>query len=495
MRGPVGLERRGDGVDGDLAPAGVGRGRAVERRVRLVDREQTTTTGATAQHAAAQRGPTAGPCGSSERLLGLDLCPSGHGLQRAAARPPAPYGKQANAAPGPPPGGGAGARRPVFGRREAGRTPTGRWSKMEPMADAATTTGAAAALERRARDLDAADPLRASASASSRDDDAGSSPTSTATRSGARRGRRASGSSASSARSGAARLIRGWDEGWMELPSTIGDRLGRVALGAAPGQVVVARLDDGAALQARPRRRRRAGPAAREIVLDSDNFPTDRYVARGHRGRARPRRCAGSTSTRRRASRADAGRRRGGPATPRSSCSATSPTAPATSPTPRAITRIAHDAGALMLWDLSHSAGSVEIALDAWGADLAVGCTYKYLNGGPGSPAFGYVRAEHQDVAAAADLGLARAARPVRDGPGLRPGRRDAAGAERHAAHPRDARAAGPLDAHRGGRDGRDPRRSRVALTEFALARSTTCSPRSGASSRRPRDPPRAAGT
>ena len=191
----------------------------------------------------------------------------------------------------------------------------------------------------------------------------------------------------------AGRLIRGWTDGWLEWPLRLGDRLGAVALGAAPGQVVVADSTtvllyklSRAAVDARPDRR--------TVVLDTDNFPTDRYVLEGI-------------------------------AAERGLTLVWIETDPATGVTPAQvaevvdedtalvlfshvayrsgwladaaeINRIAHAAGALTLWDLSHSAGSVVVRLDDWGADLAVGCTYKYLNGGPGAPAFGYLRRELQ---------------------------------------------------------------------------------------------------
>jgi kynureninase len=183
----------------------------------------------------------------------------------------------------------------------------------------------------------------------------------------------------------------------MQLPFAIGDTIGRAAIGAAPGQTVVgdsttvllyklvrAAFDAAVA----------ADPGRREIVVDRDNFPTDRYVVEGiaaeRGGRVRwidVDVTAGVT--------ADALRGAVGPATAvvvlshvayRSGYLADAAT----------LTRIAHDAGALILWDLCHSAGSVPVEADAWGFDLAVGCTYKYLGGGPGSPAFAYVASQLQ---------------------------------------------------------------------------------------------------
>jgi kynureninase len=189
------------------------------------------------------------------------------------------------------------------------------------------------------------------------------------------------------------RLIRAWDEGWLELPIQIGDRLGAAALGAGAGQVVVADSTTvcfyklaSAALDLRPGRD--------QIVTDLHNFPTDRYALEGL-ARARGLELVFLR-----------GEPWGGP-TPEvvadlvsgrtalvtfSHVSYRSAHIAEMAP----ITAVAHDAGALTLWDLSHSAGSVPVALDDDGADLAVGCTYKYLNGGPGAPAFMYARTSIQ---------------------------------------------------------------------------------------------------
>ena len=104
------------------------------------------------------------------------------------------------------------------------------------------------------------------------------------------------------------------------------------------------------------------------------------------------------------------------------------------------LTRIAHDAGALILWDLCHSAGSVPVMADLWGFDLAVGCTYKYLNGGPGSPAFAYVRDDLQGVLSQPIQGWMGTARRVRDGARVRAGERHPPVPQRHAADRRHDR-------------------------------------------------------
>ena len=186
-------------------------------------------------------------------------------------------------------------------------------------------------------------------------------------------------------------LIRAWDH-WIDEPARVGDLLAGEILGARPGEVI---LSDSttvnfyklarAALAARPGRR--------IVITDRANFPTDRYVLEGlaAEGSAEiawldPDPIEGpeldeiaavldehpgdvalvtlSHVNYRSAAIADMA----------------------------AITRLAHAAGALVLWDLSHSAGSIEVDLDGSQVDLAVGCTYKYLNGGPGAPAWLYVR-------------------------------------------------------------------------------------------------------
>jgi kynureninase len=191
------------------------------------------------------------------------------------------------------------------------------------------------------------------------------------------------------------RLIRGWDEIWYDMPLTVGNTIGEVTLGAAHGQVFVGDSTTvilykliRAALGARPDRH--------DIIVDTDNFPTDRFILQGIAAEL-------GKTLRWITPDADAGvtleqvAQVIGPDTAlvvlshvayRSGFLADAP----------AITALAHDAGALVLWDLCHSVGVIPMELDAWNVDLAVGCTYKYLNGGPGSPAFGYVSAEHQEA-------------------------------------------------------------------------------------------------
>jgi kynureninase len=191
------------------------------------------------------------------------------------------------------------------------------------------------------------------------------------------------------------RLIRGWDERWFDLPLTLGDDLGRVCLGAAPGQVAVG--DSTTVLLYKLMRAAIAArPGRTEIVIDRDHFPTDRYVAMGIADE-----CgmtlrwvdvdtsAGLT--------AEQVAEVVGEQTALVAVNHVSYRS-AWLADVAAITEVAHDAGALVLLDMCHSAGVVPCELDAWGVDLAAGCTYKYLNGGPGSPAFCYVAARHLDT-------------------------------------------------------------------------------------------------
>ena len=191
------------------------------------------------------------------------------------------------------------------------------------------------------------------------------------------------------------RLIRGWDEGWFELPLTLGDDIGRVCIGAAPGQVAVG--DSTTVLLYKLMRTAIAArPGRTEIVIDRDNFPTDRYLAMGVAAE-----CGltirwldvdtTSGSTVEQVAEAV------GEQTALVALSHVSYRSAWIADVP-AITRVAHEAGALVLWDLCHSVGSVPAELDAWEVDLAAGCTYKYLNGGPGSPAFCYVAERHLDT-------------------------------------------------------------------------------------------------
>lgn len=183
-------------------------------------------------------------------------------------------------------------------------------------------------------------------------------------------------------------LIRSWNSaGWIDMPGRIGDKIASI-IGARPGEVVAADSTSVnlfkllvAALALRPGRK--------TILTEEGNFPTDLYVAQGVRELLGDR-----CNLRRVAADAVAG-----------AVDDDTAVVMLTHVDYRTgamhdmagLTAAAHAAGALMLWDLSHSAGAVPVDLNAAHADLAVGCGYKYLNGGPGAPAFLFVAERIQD--------------------------------------------------------------------------------------------------
>jgi kynureninase len=190
-------------------------------------------------------------------------------------------------------------------------------------------------------------------------------------------------------------LIRGWDH-WITEPGRVGDLIAPL-VGAGPGEVIVSDSTTvnvykllGAGLDARPGRR--------VVLTDRDNFPTDRYVLEGL-ARTRELEIAwidgdpvdGPTPDH--VAAALAAHPGDVALVTLSHVNYRSAAIAEIDP----ITALAHEAGALVVWDLCHSGGAIDVRLDASGADLAVGCTYKFLNGGPGAPAWLYVRSALQD--------------------------------------------------------------------------------------------------
>jgi kynureninase len=184
-----------------------------------------------------------------------------------------------------------------------------------------------------------------------------------------------------------ASLIRGWTaHGWIDLPRRAGDRIAKL-IGARPGEVMVADSTSinlfkliVAALRLRP---------GKPVVLsEAENFPTDLYIAEGATAALGEGRRLVLAPRARLIEAID-------DETALVMLTHVDFKSGALHDMP-AITRAAQAKGALMLWDLSHSVGALPVDLNAANADLAVGCGYKYLNGGPGAPAFGFVAARHQ---------------------------------------------------------------------------------------------------
>jgi kynureninase len=192
-------------------------------------------------------------------------------------------------------------------------------------------------------------------------------------------------------------LIRGWNAGWFAAPARVGQSIAQV-VGAGPGQVVVSDSTSVnlfklalAGLGLRPGRSR--------VVSSALNFPSDLYIlqgcvrllGKGHELHVVPSDDGVSIDQGALFEALDE----------RTALLTLSHVAFKSGflYDAAAVTARAHQVGALVLWDLSHSVGVVPIELDRWGVDLAVGCSYKYLNGGPGAPAFLYVRRDLQEGA------------------------------------------------------------------------------------------------
>jgi kynureninase len=191
-------------------------------------------------------------------------------------------------------------------------------------------------------------------------------------------------------------LIRGWNKGWWESPARIGDKIASL-LGAAKGQIVVGDQTSinlfklaTAALTLQPKKKR--------IITDTFNFPSDLYILQG---------IAKLLGNQHEIIRIGAVDNDITPDLAALESAITEDTALVTLShvtfksgylyDMAHITELVHRKGALILWDLSHSAGAVPVELDKVDADLAIGCTYKYLNGGPGAPAFIYVNKRLQN--------------------------------------------------------------------------------------------------
>jgi kynureninase len=185
-------------------------------------------------------------------------------------------------------------------------------------------------------------------------------------------------------------LITGWNKaGWMAQPSTIGDRIARL-IGAEPGSVVMGDTLSIKVYQALASALE-MNPGRRVILSDTGNFPSDLYMATGLC------RTLGPDYTLKTVA-------------PEDVLDAIDDSIAVTLITEvdyrtgrkhdmQAITERAHQHGALTVWDLAHSAGALPVHLAQCKADFAVGCTYKYLNSGPGGPAFIYVAPRHQQTA------------------------------------------------------------------------------------------------